>query len=155
MMRAIHVLVRLCLAFCLVPITPVFAAPPRDTSLDQRHRFDIHVQPLDSGLRQLSTQSGVRILFPYDAVATIRGRRVEGWLSTRDALKRLLAGTSLKMAQAGVGVVALAAPGRAVRRPKPLSVVPWDEGAADGHATAFVAPASLMVACNRHGSVIA
>ena len=154
-MRSVHVLVWLCLAFCLAPTSPVIAAPSRDSSLDQRHKFDIHVQPLDSGLRQLSTQSGVRILFPYDAVAAIRGRRVEGWLSTRDALKRLLAGTSLKMAQAGVGVVALAAPGRAAPRSKPLSVVPWDEGAADGHATAYVAPRTPMLGCNRNGSGIA
>lgn len=135
-MRAACALFRLCLIACLIPMSASFAAQAQDASLDQRHRFDIHVQPLDMGLRQLSTQSGVRILFPYDAVAAIRGRRVEGWLSTRDALKRLLAGTNLKMAQAGVGVVALAVPGRDGSRRKPLSGVP-------GYgATAAAAPVS-------------
>ena len=89
--------------------TPVARAAPEapDPQLQQRHRFDIHVQPLSEGLRLLATQSGARILFPYDVAASIRGRRVEGFMSTQEALKRLLQGTDLKYSRAGVGVLAM------------------------------------------------
>nr|WP_301287278.1 TonB-dependent receptor [Sphingobium sp. OAS761] len=88
----------------------VFAAPQPSSELKQRHKFDIHVQPLSGALRELSAQSGVRILFPYDEVAHIRSRRILGWLSTEEALNRLLVGTNLKMTQAAAGVIALAVP---------------------------------------------
>lgn len=141
-MRAIHALTGLCLASCLVPSSQAFAAAKQDLALSQRHKFDIHVQPLSGALRQLSTQSGVRILFPYDEVAAIRSRRIQGWLSTQDALARLLAGTNLKMEQAGVGVIALAAPtNRSVARRSPLSLQFAQASVAGGAAPAALAPA--------------
>ncbi len=141
-MRAIHALTGLCLASCLVPSSQAFAAAKQDLALSQRHKFDIHVQPLSSALRQLSTQSGVRILFPYDEVAAIRSRRIQGWLSTQDALARLLAGTDLKMEQAGVGVIALAAPAnRSVARRSPLSLQFAQASVAGSAAPAALAPA--------------
>lgn len=141
-MRAIHTLTGLCLASCLVPSSQAFAAAKQDLALSQRHKFDIHVQPLSSALRQLSTQSGVRILFPYDEVAAIRSRRIQGWLSTQDALARLLAGTDLKMEQAGVGVIALAAPAnRSVARRSPLSLQFAQASVAGSVAPAALAPA--------------
>ena len=90
-------------------LTPVAGAAPEtpDPQLQQRHRFDIHVQPLNEGLRLLAAQSGARILFSYDVAASIRGRRVEGFMSTEEALKRLLQGTDLKYSRAGVGVLAM------------------------------------------------
>ena len=117
-MRLVHALAWLSLAFCTAP--PVRAASP-DKALSQRHRFDIHVQPLGSALRHVSTQTGIRILFPYDAVAGIRSRRVEGWMTTGQALQRLLAGTKLKMTTTGAGVIALAAPVRQTARQSLLS----------------------------------
>ena len=78
-----------------------------DSLLRQRHRFDIHAQPLSEGLRLLAVQSGVRILFSYDVAKSIRGRRVEGFMSTEQALKRLLEGTDLKYSLAGIGVLAM------------------------------------------------
>lgn len=93
----------------LAPLQPAAAADSRGL-LSQRHKFDIPPQPLSSALRQLSTQSGIRILFPYDEVAAIRSRKIDGWLSTSDALNRLLAGTGLRRSEAGAGVIALALP---------------------------------------------
>lgn len=89
--------------------TPIARAAPEmpDPQLQQRHRFDIHVQPLSEGLRLLAAQSGTRILFSYDVAASIRGRRVEGFMSTEEALKRLLQGTDLKYSRAGLGVLAM------------------------------------------------
>ncbi len=122
-MQMRHALAGLTLATCLVSPTYSFAAAKADAGLSQRHKFDIHVQPLSGALRQLSSQSGVRILFPYDEVAAIRSRRIQGWLSTEDALRRLLAGTDLKMSEAGSGVIALAVPASrsSAARRSPLS----------------------------------
>ncbi|MDO7835067.1 TonB-dependent receptor [Sphingobium sp. HBC34] len=118
-----HVMAGAALAICFMSPTYLFAAATTDAALSQRHKFDIHVQPLSGALRQLSTQSGVRILFPYDEVATIRSRRIQGWMSTQDALARLLAGTELKSSAAGAGVIALAAPAnRSAARRSPLAL---------------------------------
>ncbi|MFC3440990.1 TonB-dependent receptor plug domain-containing protein [Sphingobium rhizovicinum] len=122
-----HIMAGAALALCLASSLPALAVPPSDTpastSLSQRHKFDIRVQPLSSALRQLSAQSGVRILFPYDEVASIRSRTVQGWMSTKAALDRLLAGTNLKSSETGVGVIALAVPqNRSAARRSPLAL---------------------------------
>lgn len=123
-MRAVSALLALCLIAGLTHATPVLATERQDMVLTQRHKFDIHVQSLSSALRKVSAQSGVRILFPFDEVAPIRSRRILGWLSTQDALQRLLKGTNLTIAQAGVGVIALASPAsRGVTRQD----MPWLE----------------------------
>jgi iron complex outermembrane receptor protein len=122
-MRNRHAMAGIALAICLVSPGMLMAAAPTDVTLTQRHNFDIHVQPLSSALRQLAAQSGVRILFPYDEVASIRSRRIQGWLSTQDALARLLAGTDLTSTPAGAGVIALAAPvSRTAARRSPLAM---------------------------------
>ncbi|NWK95540.1 TonB-dependent receptor [Sphingobium lactosutens] len=122
-MRIRHAVAGAALAICLVSPTQLVAATTTDASLVQRHKFDIHVQPLSGALRQLSTQSGVRILFPYDEVAAIRSRRIQGWMSTQEALARLLAGTDLKSSEAGAGVIALASPAsRSAARRSPLAL---------------------------------
>ncbi|WP_420144713.1 TonB-dependent receptor domain-containing protein [Sphingobium sp.] len=105
-----HAVAKIAIAIWLLSAAHADAAPNGDATLSQRHRFDIHVQPLSGALRELSAQSGVRILFPYDEVASIRSRRIQGWLSTQDALSRLLAGTHLTATPAGEGVIALASP---------------------------------------------
>lgn len=131
------------LAICLASPSQLLAAPSTDASLSQRHRFDIHVQPLSGALRQLSTQSGVRILFPYDEVASIRSRRIQGWMSTQQALSRLLAGTELRSSEAGVGVIALAVPsnrGVAWRNPLALQLAQASVPGATGTAVSM-APA--------------
>lgn len=136
-MRAVSALLALCLIASLTPAAPVLAAERRDAVLTQRHKFDIHVQSLSGALRKLSTQSGVRILFPFDEVAPIRSRRIQGWLTTQDALERLLAGTKLKITRAGAGVVALASPAsRGVTRQD----MPWlDVAQADPGIGAVIA----------------
>ncbi len=102
-------LIRFIFAAFLVSV-PAASCAQMPMPLVQRHRFDIHVQPLSAALRQLAAQSGVRILFPYDDVAQLRSRRVEGWLTTQEALRRLLSGTRLRVEEMESGVVALAIP---------------------------------------------
>ncbi|AEG47967.1 TonB-dependent receptor plug [Sphingobium chlorophenolicum L-1] len=136
-----HALAGLALAACLGSPVQLLAASKADTTLSQRHKFDIAPQPLSSALRQLSAQSGVRILFPYDEVAAIRSRRVQGWLSTDDALDRLLAGTAFKHSAAGVGVVALIIPAnRSATRRSPMAVQFAQVGAAGGAAPVSMTP---------------
>ncbi|MDI1295353.1 MAG: TonB-dependent receptor, partial [bacterium] len=136
-MRMHHSLAGLCLMLCAIwPVEPVTAASA-DATLTQQHRFDIAAQPLSDALRQLSAQSGVRILFPYDAVTAMRSRPVRGWLSTQAALDELLAGTPLKQSMAGPGVIALAVPGpgpgrrsRAARDPPVALIAPRNDAPA-------------------------
>lgn len=111
-------------SIALSGVLPAVAATASSQgTINTRHRFDIKPQPLSEALRALSTQSGMRILFPYDEVAPYRARAINGWLSTGQALDQLLAGTSLRHAQAGDGVIALAPSGnRSLVRRSPLSV---------------------------------
>jgi iron complex outermembrane receptor protein len=140
-MRIRSLLAGAALAICLASPTHLLAADTSNASLTQRHKFDIHVQPLSGALRQLSAQSGVRILFPYDEVAAIRSRRIQGWMSTNDALARLLAGTELRSSDAGAGVIALAAPAnRSVARRSPLALQ-YAQASVPGAAADMVAMA--------------
>jgi len=58
----------------------------------------------------LSRQSGLRILFPYDAVTQYKARQVRGWLSTEAALTQLIAGTPLRLSVTGERTIAIAPP---------------------------------------------
>ncbi|MCI4589688.1 TonB-dependent receptor [Sphingobium sp. BYY-5] len=136
-----HAMAGAALAICLVSPTQLLAAATTDATLVQRHKFDIHIQPLSGALRQLSAQSGVRILFPYDEVAAIRSRHVQGWMSTKEALARLLAGTNLSSAPAGAGVIALASPAnRSIARRSPLALQ-YAQANIAGAETLTMAPA--------------
>lgn len=118
-----HAMAGAALALCLASPVQAFAASSSNPILAQRHKFNIRVQPLSAALRQLSAQSGVRILFPYDEIASIRSRNVQGWMTTQAALDRLLAGTNLKSSEAGAGVIALAVPtNRTAARRSPLAL---------------------------------
>ena len=141
-MRINHAFAGFALAICLVSPTELLASAKTDITLSQRHKFDIEAQPLSSALRALSAQSGVRILFPYDEVAAIQSRHVQGWLSTEGALDRMLAGTALKHSVAGTGVIALAMPtNRSAPRRSPMSVQ-FAQASVAGGPTAF-APAPV------------
>lgn len=140
-MRMHDVAAGFALAACLALPSEAFAAAKSGSVLAQRHKFDIAAQPLSSALRELSTQSGVRILFPYDEVASIRSRAVQGWLSTEDALERLLVGTELKHTETGVGVVALAGPpNRSAARRSPMAVQYAQAGAPGDGGTLSMTP---------------
>jgi len=127
-------------------VTPAaMAATAKLTSaLSSRHKFDIKAQPLNESLRALSTQSGIRILFPFDEVAQFRGRSVSGWLSTEQALDQLLAGTPLKHSEAGDGVIALAPTGnRSIAQRSRLSVQFAQAATPSSTATMTMAPVDV------------
>jgi iron complex outermembrane receptor protein len=72
---------------------PAFAQTRSSASaLNDAHLFNIPAQDMNDALLRLSQQSGLRVLFRYEAVSSLRTGEVKGWFSTRDALERLIAG---------------------------------------------------------------
>ena len=72
-----------------------------------RHDYSIPAQPAGEALNAYARQSGLRILFPYDAVAGKRSRTVTGNMTEQEALDRLLADAGLVVASRENGVVTL------------------------------------------------
>ncbi|WCT73808.1 TonB-dependent receptor [Sphingomonas naphthae] len=103
-------LASLCLTTAAVAAlpAPAFARAAEASPLAERHAFNIPEQDMASALLALSQQSDVRILFPYDEVAAFKGRRIQGWLTTDEALGRLMAGRPLKLTVTGDRAVAIA-----------------------------------------------
>ena len=77
----------------------------------QTHAYDIPAQPAAEALNRFASQSGLRLLFPYEAVAGKRTRPVSGSISEQAALGRLLADTGLVVVSREGDVVTLGAPG--------------------------------------------
>jgi len=82
--------------------------------------FHISEQPVQTALSEFARQSGLRILFPYDQVAGLRSRSVQGAMAPRAALQKLINRTPLRVAMARGNVIALTltlAPGVAALKP--------------------------------------
>lgn len=126
-----------CLATTMLTIVApsASAATISTRMLAERHNFTIPAQPLNTSLRDLSVQAGVRILYPYDAVVRYRAREVRGVLSIREALSQLMDGTSLHLTMADGGVITIAGANRGAAR----AVRGQSVGAA-GTASAAAAP---------------
>lgn len=60
-----------------------------------KRKFDLPASSAESALKKYSEQSGVDVVFPTDVVSGVRTNAVQGELTARDALDRLLAGTGL------------------------------------------------------------
>ncbi|WP_336966555.1 TonB-dependent receptor [Sphingobium aquiterrae] len=60
--------------------------------------FDIPSQPLSAALDQYARQAGRQILLPYDAAASLHSPRVRGRMTRREALRLLLGGSPLEIA---------------------------------------------------------
>jgi len=82
------------------------AAMAQDASI----RFDIAAQDAGSALNDFSRQSGVRVLFPYDAVAGKRVQALRGDMTVQQALDVLTRATGLQVAQNDGQTVTLTAP---------------------------------------------
>jgi iron complex outermembrane recepter protein len=65
-------------------------------------RVEIPAGELAHSLEELSRQLGIQILFDADQLAGMKSRGLSGLMTAREALDRLLAGTSLRV-QAGAG----------------------------------------------------
>ncbi len=99
------------LAGCAV----VVGLPTAAIAKPQEVSFRIAEQPVQAALAQFSQQSGLRLLYPYEQVVGLRSQGVSGAMSPRDALTRLIRGTSLKIVVIKDGYVALRADTAALR----------------------------------------
>jgi len=63
-----------------------------------RAAFDIPAQPLDAALLRFSRQTGLQIIYPFDAVRGLRSSPVRGRLTPERALARMIAGLPLRVA---------------------------------------------------------
>jgi len=84
------------------------AAP--GTTLSRPQAFSLSAQPLGQALNALARQAGVAISVNADLVAGKTAPALNGTMSLRDALQRLLAGSGLAASEEGGGVVLRAAP---------------------------------------------
>jgi hypothetical protein len=89
----------------------VWHAARADDILDRQVQFHIAASPLPSALIEFSSQSGVQVAADDAAVTNLKTRGVDGTLSVRAALDRLLQDTGLTYSQAGANTVAIAAAG--------------------------------------------
>ncbi len=74
---------------------------------DQNVEFHIEAQSLDKALNALSEQSGVRVLYPYDQVAGLKAHAINGRMPAREALRKLIERTPLKITLVQNGLIAL------------------------------------------------
>ncbi len=88
------------MAVIAVAAAPAFAA-------SAPVKFQIPAQSMQSALAMFSRQSGIQILFPYDQVAGLRARSINGRMTPDVALSRLINGSGLKVSLANSDVIAL------------------------------------------------
>src|SRR5258707_1074178 len=94
----------LCLGWALAMSLGATAAPGQNV-LDAPARLSVAAQPLGAALRTVAKQADIQVLFAPDLVAGRAAPGVEGLMSPRAALARLLTGTRLVAAEQGPGVV--------------------------------------------------
>lgn len=68
-----------------------------------RANISVPSQALEKSLKQVAAQSRTNILFTPDAVAGLRGRSIDGTMTARDAVRKLVAGTRLEVVPDGAG----------------------------------------------------
>ena len=103
---------------CLALVAPpALAVVEPSKALSEKHHFDIPAQGLNAALLSLSRQSSMRILFPYEEASRYEVRPVRGWLSTSEALSRMIEGTPLQLAYARDRTFTIAARSKAGLRP--------------------------------------
>jgi iron complex outermembrane receptor protein len=90
----------------ITPQAPIMAGIPFPAAT-QKYSLAIPVEPLKDALNDLSEQSGIRILFPYDDIAGLHSRAVRGRLTVSQALDLLIAGVPLKTTMMRDGTIAL------------------------------------------------
>jgi iron complex outermembrane recepter protein len=73
--------------------------PAANPGNDTKKPFDIPAGDAVASLKRFSAQAGTPVIFPEDAIEGTRTRAVKGDLTPADAIRRLVAGTSLKVAR--------------------------------------------------------
>src|ERR1700730_7028700 len=92
-----------CLGWATLLSQGATAAP--QSVLDTPAKLSVKVQPLGDALRSVAKQADMQVLFAPDLVDGRAAPGVEGQMTPREALARLLKGTRLVAAEQGPGVV--------------------------------------------------
>jgi iron complex outermembrane recepter protein len=92
-----------CLGWATLLSQGATAAP--QSVLDTPAKLSVTAQPLGDALRSVAKQADIQVLFAPDLVDGRAAPRVEGQMTPREALTRLLTGTRLVAAEQGPGVV--------------------------------------------------
>ncbi|MBB4198999.1 hypothetical protein CCR94_17875 [Rhodoblastus sphagnicola] len=116
----------------------ITVAAQKSNEIKQAHfgipvQFDIPAQPLADALYAYSSVTGIEILVPGDMLTRFRTSAITGMLTPEDALRILLAGTSLAPHGIGDGSITLvpnasavsSAPIRAPRYPEYSAALQW------------------------------
>ncbi|CAN5166087.1 TonB-dependent receptor [soil metagenome] len=93
-------------AIPVVTLTCACALPPAASAQTLRD-FDLPSQPLSRALPAFARQAGLQILAPADDLAAMTTPPLRGAYDTRDALRRLIAGSGLEIASDRDGVILL------------------------------------------------
>ncbi len=101
--------VRRALGLSLLALAPLAHA---ESPLDAVYSFQIPAQSTSDALNEFSKQSGLRLLFSYEALQGRSAPNVEGEYKAEEVLKRLLSGTDLKYEITDDAVVVVHEPGR-------------------------------------------
>jgi hypothetical protein len=83
------------------------AGEPPSGSLDAICAIDLESQPLGDSLRDLARQAHLQLMFEAAVAADQRSPAVQGRLSPRAALRRLLAHTGLDATELAPGIVVI------------------------------------------------
>ncbi len=108
-----------------------------DSAQQTLHQFDIPAQSTSDALNAFSKQSGLRLLFSYNAVEGMKAGAIRGNFSAEEVLKKILNGTGLSYQISPDGVVLIrgnedGVPGAASKEGVPPPVSPRtsnDQGA--------------------------
>lgn len=101
--------VRRALGLSLLALAPLAHA---ESPLDAVYTFQIPAQSTSDALNQFSKQSGLRLLFSYEALQGRSAPKVAGEYKAEEVLKKLLSGTDLKYQITEDAVVVVHEPGR-------------------------------------------
>lgn len=80
-------------------------------AMEPRQRFDIPAQPAVDALNAFSRDSGLRLLFPYDAIESKQIHAIHGELTVEEVLHRLLTEVGLTIASREGNTITLRVPG--------------------------------------------
>lgn len=94
-------------AFMLAAAFSASSLPAR-TLRQPELRFDIAAQSLPAALQQFSRLAGLQIIYPYDAFAKLRSRRISGKMTVEKALHAMIKGLPVRVALIDEHMVALA-----------------------------------------------
>ena len=72
-----------------------------------KKQFDLHTGPAASSLKQFVSQSGVQLLYVAEEVTGVTTNPVQGQFTPGEAVRRLLANTSLTAVETANGAIAI------------------------------------------------